>query len=176
MTEVTAGWVSWQPLMELAIKHKHELAMGVVNRFGPLLELGAGDGSTAWIADHWPGNILTLDSDAVFVERFAHLRSRRHRIEHAPTWDVPEIDRPWGGRWSIALVDHAPGERRVTEIKRLAEICDIIIIHDSEPAQRHGYGYDSIWPLFKHLRHDERLNTWATALSNSVNVGDWRLE
>ena len=170
MEEATNGWISYRPLMLRAIEEVRKTRANEAE--GRILELGAGDGSTAWLARQWKGRILTLETDQKWLDRYTHLRSDRHEIRHVHNWDeVAEID---SVVFDIALVDHAPGERRVADIRRLANTCGILVIHDTEPGQaRAGYGYDSVWSLFKHIRHDDRLGTWATAVSNFVNVVEW---
>lgn len=179
-SEVT-GWCSYRPLLRMALDATDsEVVTGCSG--GPVLELGCGDGSTAWldkICEEQNRKLFSLDHKPEYIIPYAHLRSPRHRIELAETWDRLEVERPpseWGDRWSVALVDHAPGERRIVDIRRLADKCDILVIHDTQHGQaRAGYGYDAIWSLFKYIKHDDRLPEWATAVSNFVDVTKWEL-
>lgn len=173
---VDHGWHSHQPLLRAALEVTE----------GPVLELGCGDGSTPFLHGLCAGKriLISMDADAKWVDRYEAQfvtstgSSAYHGFVRAPDWAAAPIE-SWfhdGRRWAVALVDHAPGERRIHDIARLAPICDIVVVHDTEPGQaRAGYGYDAIWSLFKHLRHDTRLNTWTTALSNTVDVTQWQL-
>ena len=85
------------------------------------------------------------------------------------TQDIPNwLDSISKDGISVCLVDHACGERRHTDIKRLYNHCDIIVIHDTQP-EATGYLLDKIWDLFKY-RLNLIMSDGATMVSNKYDV------
>jgi len=142
---------------------------------GDVLELGAGDGSTEWLHKRCKGlrNLLTLDNDVKWIDRFKHLESPTHQLLCVADWATAPIDREWG----IVLVDHAPGERRIVEIARLAKLARVMIIHDTETVGAGDYKFESIWRLFEYIKHDTQNadGAQASVVSNFLNVAEWSL-
>jgi hypothetical protein len=170
------GWNSHVPLLKAALSAVT----------GPVIELGAGDGSTPLLHELCNGvrPLVTMETSPEYLRRFERLSDYGQAGDHyhafvaVSDWSMAPIER-WfeGKRWGVALVDHAPGERRIHDIRRLAPICDLIVIHDTEPGQaRAGYGYDEIWSLFPHILHDTRLGTWTSVVSQTVDVTRWSFE
>lgn len=171
------GWASFLPLLHAALEVSP----------GPVLELGAGDSSTPLLHAACAGKrtLVTMDSNLEWLQKYRKNPELNtpiggengffHSYLHTPDWDAAPLgDFLRGESWGVALVDHAPGEARVGVIRRLAQVCGVLVVHDTEPGQaRAGYGYDAIWDLFRFGLHDDRLNTWATALSNTVDLTKW---
>lgn len=87
-----------------------------------------------------------------------------HEVRFVEDWAKADIS----GEWSIALVDHSPGKRRIEEIKRLKDTTDYIIVHDTEPAEY--YGYEKIWDLFKYRFDYTQVIPNTTVLSNKHDL------
>ncbi len=157
------GWNSYKPLLIAALEKTS----------GPVLELGMGSGSTPALHEYCKRNnrkLFSYENNAEYTSKFTHYRSDFHTVDSVTNWDDCPID---STRWSVVLVDHAPGERRVVDVRRLASNADILVLHDTEPEHRYGYFWDQIWQYFKHIRHDETYKTcWATAVSNFVDLGE----
>ena len=161
---------------------------------GPVLELGMGDCSTPLLHSMCKSlgiPLVSIDTNREWHDRFVSLASRDHRghqirlvppanaatlAQECARWDEMSI-LPQGygihaDRWSVALVDHAPGERRLTDIARLAYAATIIVVHDTEEP---GYMYETTFDTFKH-RFDYKgwpgveIRPWTTVLSNFVDV------
>lgn len=169
-----SGWRSHQPLLRASIEATT----------GPVLEFGAGDGSTRFLNElivPLRRALVTCENNAEWLAKYEDLRGPFHDLRLVGDWaeaPVESVVNVNGQRWGVAFIDHAPGERRCDDIRRCAQTADIVVIHDTQPGQaRAGYGYDSIWGLFKHIRHDDRLGegAWTTACSNFVNVNEWRI-
>ena len=160
------NWCNHRPLLYLALEETAGSSL-------PVLEMGMGDGSTSQLHAYCEsrGRLLrSYDSAGDWIERFVHLRTDWHLIQGVgQEWESVHD----GTRWSVALVDHAPGERRYIDVERLADNCDVIVIHDSEP-EAVGYGLHHIWHLFKYRVDVKSSGAWATAVSNTVNVTKWR--
>jgi hypothetical protein len=106
--------------------------------------------------------LVSIETDASWLGRYADLENKDHQFHHVQDWDSAEIiDR---GEWDVAFVDHAPGNRRVPEIRRLMKNTRLIVIHDTEDA---GYGFESVLPEFKYRFDYKRWEPWTTVVSMS---------
>ncbi len=111
---------------------------------GPVLEMGCGYHSTILLHQilviEQKRYFLSTDTDREWLSKFeANMSSSIHQFRHisqTSEWDNIGNDRP---RWSIVFIDHKPGERRVVDIIRLANVSDIVIVHDTETA---SYNYE----------------------------------
>lgn len=110
----------------------------------PVMEMGCGYHSTGLfhqiVVNEQKRFLLSTDTDRDWLEKFeANMTTSLHQFRHiaqTSDWDTVGIDRP---RWSIIFVDHKPGDRRVVDIIRLANVTDIMIVHDTETE---GYNYE----------------------------------
>ena len=124
---------------------------------GDIIEFGSGHGSTPWLKDY------AIDNKRKF-ESFENNR------EWANATGANFIQN-WGDvnfeHCSVLLIDHAPGERRKIDIARLANHCDIMIVHDTEPAADHGYQMRSVLMGFEFIKEYKSEGAWATMVSNN---------
>jgi hypothetical protein len=156
--------------------HMAPLIQAVNKTKGDILELGTGIFSTPYL--HYQGllakrMVTSFDNDKAWQQRFsnsqyhAHLyEGEYHKFIFVDDWDKAEIEKPW----DVALVDHSPSERRIVEIKRLANLAKYIIIHDSTPRYERVYHYSEIYPLFKYRTDWNKDLNHATVLSNFVDL------
>lgn len=162
--KISPDWGSHMPVL-----------MQVLERStGPILELGTGLFSTPYL--HWVSylqrrELVSFDSEASYLKTFRGYRSDLHKIYHTEDWDTIDIDR----HWSVALVDHAPAERRVKEIARLANNTDFVVIHDSDPAVAQHYHYDTVYPLYKYRFDFITGHPNTTVLSNTHDLSFLKL-
>ncbi len=117
--------------------HLPILASAVLQaRPGPVVEYGAGLYSTPllhMLCREMGRKLLTLDSDAAWIERFADLRHDDHQLCAFPDWTASEalVD---AKTWAVAFIDHGPDERRPLDIKRLTRRAEFVLVHDwNEP-------------------------------------------
>lgn len=140
---------------------------------GPILELGAGEGSTFPLHEvslATGRSIVTLESDLGWFERFEHLRSNSHTIAHIPSWT--EFDLAPQGDFAIAFVDHAPVERRIADIKWLAQHAKIVVAHDTNSKDY----FDQICGLFRYSTTYKRHMPWTSVFSNFIDVSAWTFD
>ena len=133
---------------------------------GPVLELGAGNFSTPVLHAMCAAmgrSLLTLENNPTWLERFVSFRSTTHRVEFVADWDqaVP------ADRWAVVFVDHAPGERRIIDIEKLREMCEVMVVHDTEDV---GYGYGPAFSKFTYRTDYKRMTPWTTMLSMTRDV------
>ena len=152
--------------------HRPVLCEAIVRMTGPILELGMGEGSTRAlhvVAEASGRRVYSYDHDPGWVARYSGLQSAVHTIAQVSSWDACPIDLT---QWGVAFVDHAPAERRRVDIVRLAQITQVLVVHDTED---HRYGYDDLLDTFAY-RLDHRVHVpWTTLLSNFVDVSLWTI-
>lgn len=155
---------------------------------GPVIEMGCGDGSTRQLHEYCAsrGRILySFDTDQDWLNRFSDCISPTHHFTRIiNNWEIAQQICPHP---SVILIDHAPGERRIVDVKNYSDHLapgGIIVMHDTQPKPTAAdYGYERIWYLFKYKVdlsagknpdpniHDNR--TWASAVSNDFDVSKW---
>lgn len=135
-----------------------------------VVEFGCGDNSTPFIKRYCQDENLrfwSYESDQEWAERLGS-----HYVED---WDGLNMD----FEMSVCLIDMAPGGYRKKALKRLTN-CEIIVIHDSETPGWNSSDYQ-VRPLFKNFKFvkddipKEKGSPWTTALSNTIDVAQWKL-
>jgi hypothetical protein len=151
--------------------------MACVNKTkGDVLEMGMGLFSTPYLhymATVTKRNVLSLDNDKGWARKFissdfSHYLygNEYHKLEYVKSWDTDLIEKDW----DVVLVDHSPSERRIVDVKRLANKAQYIIIHDTNERHEKEYHYSEIYPLFKYKRVWDKDDRHATVLSNFNNL------
>lgn len=139
---------------------------------GPVLELGVGIFSTPLLHALCVENkrmLVSYENDPEFFEMHQTFNDEFHQINMVDNWDNIDIDNT---HWAMVFVDHKPAGRRVIDTKRLANIADFVVIHDSEQRSEGQYNYNSIYPLFKYRKNYVFKEGMAetTILSNFFNL------
>lgn len=165
--------------------HMALLLTAVAHTTGPILELGAGDYSTSLLHAVCSTNgrsIMTADTDKKLLYDFLDLQSERHFFTYVPVYedDLELNPRPtlWdmvggGIQWSVVLINHRPGERRVKDIERLRAHTHIFVVHDTQEA---GYRYQPLLDSFKYKYVDERYATQTTLVSDMIDVAKFFID
>lgn len=158
---------------------------------GDVIEFGCGDGSTPFLHEYCKKHkrrLYSFDNNREWISKFTHMASKNHSfcfIEN--DWHVVKdiCQNP-----TVILIDHAPGERRIVDVKRFADMNGIQVLHDTQPQPTAAdYGWERIWNLFKYrvdldagknmemqveeesMRHQR---TWASAVSNTYDLSHWK--
>ena len=84
------------------------------------------------------------------------------------SWD--DADQAINKEWDVALIDHSPSERRVVEIKKLANLVKYMVIHDSDAKKDKEYHYSTIYPLFKYRYDFKDADHNSVLLSNLIDL------
>jgi hypothetical protein len=132
---------------------------------GTVIELGSGWGSTEHLRNYCKEKgreFLSFDNG----EEWAKI----HGSTFVPDNDWDSIDI----KGSVLLLDHAPGERRGDDLARFKDKFEIIVAHDTEPVGAGNYGYEKHWKLFKYRADVKTDGAWATAVSNTIDLKDWK--
>jgi len=144
---------------------------------GDVLELGPGVFSTPylhWVCEKEKRNLLSIEDNYnwhYFCRKY--YRTAYHKHLHVLTWD--DADTAIKKEWGLAFVDHSPSERRVVEIAKLANLAQLIVIHDSNVVQDGNYHYSTIYPLFKYKFDFTKVEPATTALSNFIDLKDFNI-
>jgi len=134
---------------------------------GPVLELGAGLGST--LALHGlcavqGRNIVTLESDEGWFKLFTKYGRPWHQFRVVDSFNnLPEYNQTWG----LAFVDHGIAEQRSVSLMALKDV-PIIVLHDT--CHPRLYGYEETIPEFKYQWNYRIVLPQTTVVSNSINV------
>ena len=146
------------------------------------------------------GFLQSVDCFADWAKNFRHLEVRspefpvpkpgEHWIDVVSKWDDFDFADRGGHRlydpWDVVFVDHANDPSRVgnmmnkkhnrdrirrdLEIKRLASLdVKLVVVHDTELMEG-NYGYNEVFPLFRHQWRNERQLPFTTILSNVMPV------
>lgn len=162
--------------------HMSFFLTAVAHTNGPILELGAGDYSTPLlhaVCSREKRYLMTADTSMGLLCNFLDLQRSWHAFCYVPVYEddlelnaKPERWDNVGGEidWSVVIVNHRPGERRVKDIERLRSRAEIFVIHDT---QERGYGYQSLIESFKYVFVDERYAIQTTLVSDTIDVSQF---
>lgn len=132
---------------------------------GDVLELGSGYFSTSilrWLCQMHRRTLYSYESSNFWFQKVIIRPVSFHKVIKVDNWNEAKIERHWG----MVLIDHAPDKRRWIEIRRLANLAEYIVIHDSNLSEIKRYGYEKIWDLFKYRYDYTKLNPNTTVVSN----------
>lgn len=146
-------WNNHLPLLWLALE-------ATIRNPYPVIEYGSGLGSTNYLRQYCLQNhreFISYDNNREWAEQMGS--------NLITNWSNADIYK----RSSVILVDNAPGEMRHEIMAIMKDRADIIIVHDSEPNGK-GYMLDKVWPLYRYRIDLTGGNTWASAVSNSIDL------
>ena len=143
----------------------------------PVLAMGLDPETTGILRDicDRDGRLLVSLEEDIFAA--AALRppvgrgSSRHEILCC-AFDAAPIEAR--GPWSVAVLDHAPGERRKDDALRLLDRCEVIVLHDTEPDADSGYQFSTIWGRWRQRVDVKTGGAWASAISSTRDLSRWR--
>lgn len=144
--------------------HNILLIKTVLKSQGPVLEFGAGPFSTPllhWLCKDLGRQLITLENDVETYGFAKKFQSRSHRIRLIKSWD----DFPVSGGWGVIFIDHGnPSSRRGVDALRFKDAAQYLVLHDTDSEKT--YGYDLIWPSFRHRYDWKECRPWTTVVSN----------
>lgn len=161
-------WNSYLPILWEALEHTK----------GDVIELGMGTGSTSKLHYYCESNsrkLYSYETDIEYYRTFEKLRNDNHAIECVyNNWQVM-IERH-RGPVGVLFSDEAPGEMRKYNISMFCNTAQIVVVHDSEQTNDHGYKLSLVAPLFKYRKDFDYPGASATAFSNFIDVSKWVLD
>lgn len=156
-------WGNHRELLYAALEATKELKL-------PVLELGSGPSSTPYLRQWCKDEKILFDTYETDRKWAVVMNSK-----WVMSWDAESF---WPNRYSVCLLDCAPGEYRKIALMRLN--AEIIILHDSEPKGWNASDYQvrPLFSKFKYVKDHEpkgKGEPWTTALSNTIDVTKWKL-
>ncbi len=156
--------------------HMALLAAAAAITTGPVLELGAGFGSTLMLhglCGSMGRQLTTLESDPEWIKMFMNYGRNWHKIILVPNFrDLPEYQQKWG----LAFVDHGNAGNLAMSLDRGPSVTalqntPVIVVHDT--CHPWLYAYDKALANFKY-RWDWKVkgdgSPLTTVVSKTVNV------
>ena len=131
---------------------------------GPVLELGVGFNSTPflhWLCQDKGLQLESFEHISAYYRFFRTFRGDNHKLTYIKNWDDLKIDKHWG----LVFIDHC-AERRTTEVIRLANNADYVVIHDTQDDENNPYSLEKIWPHYKYRKDFNQFSPRTTILSN----------
>lgn len=155
--ERTAAYLSHLPILSAAMSMTT----------GPVLELGAGLGSTYLLhglCGSAKRQLTTIESDEAWLRRFSKYGRPWHIFRKVEDYlDLPE----YGQEWGLAFVDHGLYRQRGLSVRRLAHV-PVVVVHDT----CFPWLYDYTGPIEEYrYRWDYRVDgPQTTVLSNTRDI------
>lgn len=147
--------------------HAPLLAAAIANTSGPVLELGAGFGSTLMLHGLCGAanrELVTLETDAAWLQSFMNYGREWHTFKHVT--DYTEIEE-YSQYWGLAFVDHGIALQRGHSVEMLKH-CPMVVAHDT--CHHFLYNYEPVLSSFKH-RYDYKIEgPMTTVVSNIIDV------
>lgn len=140
--------------------HLPALFAALLETTGPVLEIGAGLGSTPMIRSFCQGAgrpFVSVDSNP----EWAYKSGARLDEDYGSLPDMAKI------QWGVVFVDHAPEEDRIRVANLFRDSAEIIVIHDWSSADTNAHG--SVGG-FHHIKVDERFFPTTISLSNRRHI------
>jgi hypothetical protein len=141
---------------------------------GDVVELGTGYFSTTilrWLCELSGRNLYSYETSPGWYERAMRKTASCHKVFKINNWDEAPIERHWG----LAFIDHDPGRRRHIEIKRLANLADYIVMHDTNVKWDNQYKYSRIWDLFKYRYDCTTYDPYSSVVSNFFDLDKFKV-
>lgn len=152
-------WCTHQPILYqlLQLTNGDILELGLGNYSTPLISLFTSDKRIAY----------SYDTEQSWVEKFKPSKNHKILLQKDFTkteWHLPYLTNK---EWGLAFVDNAPGESRASNIFKLRNNAQIVLVHDSQEA---GYKYEPVFNLYKYRTRFKDFSTTTEILSNFVDV------
>lgn len=142
---------------------------------GEVIEMGMGQGSTPFLHQYCKDanrKLFSYESSLEWAMKFQDNISEGHHVMHVHDWDAVSLRHPFP---DVVLIDHAPGERRKTDISLFAWKAKFIVCHDTEPAADHGYQMRAELSKFKYIKEYQSPGAWSTVVSNFIDVSKFEI-
>jgi hypothetical protein len=144
---------------------------------GDVLEIGTGYFSTLvlkWLCTITGRKLYSYETKEFWYKRAVEKNNEFHEVVYAPDLDKVDFTNK---HWGLVLIDHGPNRRRVVEIEKLANHCDYMVIHDTQPCAKDkdlpaDYHYEKIWHLFKYRYDYKKILPWTSVVSNFKKLND----
>ena len=150
-----------------AITHIPVLVEYLQKTKGDVLELGMGIGSSLILHEMCRDRKLVSYEDLEpYMNYFTNLRTSWHDVLLASDWNTIDIVKPW----SIVFVDTSPGPSRRDLARKVKDVADYVIVHDTEPQHDRFYRFRRMFEAFKYRKDYTFSSVHTTVLSNKIEL------
>ena len=142
---------------------------------GPVLEMGIGVFSTPLLHALCKRDnrlLVSYDNDAAYINAHRGFITDGHQLTLVKDWDKIDIQ---STKWGMAFMDHGPGDRRVEDTKKLANIAQFVVVHDTELRQEKYYHSTEIDSIFKYRFDYKELEPNTSVFSNFVDITNLKI-
>lgn len=166
--------------------HSPVLLACVKMTHGPVMEMGIGYSSTT-ILNKYVAKAgryaLSAETDINWLSQWKNVTTKNHKFVYVPVYgdnigcydkgdECTKNGSAWSSigsdrKWSVVLVDHRPGERRIHDIFRLMNNSNLIIAHDT---QQETYKWSNVFHLFKNVYTFKAMTPTTTLLATEENT------
>jgi len=161
--------------------HMAPLLTAILHTDGPVFEMGCGDYSTPMlhaICKRQNRFLLSSDTSKEWINLFLDMENDMHSFVYVSVfeddWEKNPKPDKWdligNQKWGVVFIDHRPGDRRAIDIKRFANLADVIVVHDTEAM---CYGYEPVMNTFKYRYDYLRYQTRTTLVSNKIDIREF---
>lgn len=152
---------------EAYFSHIPLLSAAVITTSGPVLELGAGLGSTLMLHGLCGGlgrQLTTVESNEDWLLKFINYGRSWHTLKLVSDFsNLSEYQESFG----LAFVDHGIAEQRGLSVERLKDV-PILVAHDT--CHPWLYNYEPILSQFKYRWDYKMSGPMVTVVSDTVDV------
>lgn len=156
--------------MDIVGSHQRCLVAAALRTEGLMVELGVGWYSTPIlheIAHAQKRKMITYDNNRDWILQFKGLKSEYHDLVTLGWWG----DMPLANHYGMVFVDQGQPIEREYSIRRMVDVVDVFVMHDTE--ESFAYGYNRTLPMFKYQYTDKCQAAWTTIASNKIDVTKW---
>ena len=165
--------------------HCPVIAKCVTNTTGPILELGTGVYSTAFLSFlACPRKIVSMDTDLNWLAKLkTHFEADNHEFVHVDCDNdatkysrfMDDFAKQHPDPWALVFIDHGLLSERRTDIERFKDNSELIIVHDSSYTANSGhddktYRYNSFINEFKYKYEYTKFWPYTCVMSNSNDL------
>lgn len=159
------------------------LASAIYRTTGAVLECGLGHWSThlVHLMSNGKRQVVSLETDSKWLEKFIHLESPWHRFACLHGKDEKRLIQTWieyamnldasAYANGVVFLDQSPGEARVPMAMALKGKAQYIVCHDTQadiPPGGGNYGWKQLDGVFKYAVTYEAVRPWTTIYSDDV--------
>ena len=146
--------------------HQPILIEYIQKTINPILEIGAGDSSTRQIHFGTANEILTIDNESEWIEKYSDLKDERHNFILYS--DYKELFDKDNKKWGVVFIDALTWEIREYAIRKYIN-SDYVIIHDSEWMFTHVISRDEFSKIYKYWKEFKDLGLPFTVVASNIN-------
>jgi hypothetical protein len=136
---------------------------------GDVLELGMGIYSSPllfWMCVDKGRKLVSYENSEKYFSIVGKNNNKLHEAHLITDWDCIDIEK----NWDIVFIDTNPMDSRANLAKKVANIANFVVLHDTQSRDEIYYHYEEVYPLFTHRYDYTKFMPYTTVLSNFYNL------